>query len=695
MRHVNSIYRGVLLILLACLAWRSLNYVSGNEPGPDSSIFLSMAWHADAGRVLYKDVWDHKPPLIFALNGLALALGDRNVNSVRNMERVFAIVGVTAFFGAVYLGFRSFWLGYLTSILYLFHFYWRYVFEDGNVTEEYGAVFSTVAVVAAVASVRSSGRRSPLLSGLAGVAFSAAILCKEPFLLMVPPWFLYVAWAHGGNWKDARSRAVAFLCGAVIPGLIFVEYLLLNGAWADWMDVIAFNLSNKAGAIPRGSETFVGRMLGMADAKVFGTLITTRVTALLGLAGVLRWSLGRRTHGLPLAIAASAVLSLLATSLGDGYSGHYYMFFVPSYLLLGASGIAFVADLVPPNRRVLALAPFVVLLWLDSAALKAFAGRLAEPSRRWQGHPLSEMLRKNTSPGDLMWAPWTPLLNVETDRLSPTKWFFAFDHLFVDTPASTAVQKFQALHDDLQRHPPRVIVLNAPPGLRLTRATADAFLARSGLKDWIAANYWTALGSGSDRFQVVVSNGSLALSAAELHESPPNAMKTGLDALYRENDPFKAIFQFHRVLDETPTHYAANYQLATALDAAGQLTEARRTWARVYALATKDDRDAPSMDVVRRRLATADAETPDGWMAAGLDCLYALNDGAAATQNFRKVLAENPAHYGANLQLAKSLDVEKKVEEAKTQWGIVLRLAEAAADTATATAARTRLQQPR
>jgi tetratricopeptide repeat protein len=43
-------------------------------------------------------------------------------------------------------------------------------------------------------------------------------------------------------------------------------------------------------------------------------------------------------------------------------------------------------------------------------------------------------------------------------------------------------------------------------------------------------------------------------------------------------------------------------------------------------------------------------------MRAGLDALYQRNDPAAAVARFREVLARNPTHYGATLQLAKALD---------------------------------------
>jgi tetratricopeptide (TPR) repeat protein len=630
--------------------------------------------------------------LIFLLDAIALSLGDDGVNSVRIMERIFAVLGVTAIVAVVYRGFGKLWLGYVAGLLYLIHFYELFVFEHGNVTEEYGTVLVLLGIAAVVAAVKAPSRKGVVLAGLGGITFSAAILCKEPFLLLAPPWFLYVAWGHDGNWQLARRRTVVFLMGAVVPGLIFLSYLLWHGAWGEWVDVVAFNLSNNAGAIPRQSEPYLTQVFRMAYTKVFSTLLLTQVAAMLGLAHAVWWLIVKRTLGLPIIVAASALMGLLATSLGGGYSGHYYLFFVPSYILLGASGLAFVVSIKSAGLRWTAVAAVLALVIWNLVEVRVFARQLAEPSKRWQGHELSSVIRNNTSPRDEIWVPWAPLLYMESHRLSPTKWYFVFDHLFIDTPRSSAEEKYRTLKMELEQRPPRVIVLNAPVGRGRTRANADAFLRRSDLKDWIAENYWTVLGSSSDRYQMLVSREPLPDSSTEPDTYSLNAMQAGSRALYEERDPIKAIFQFYQVLALVPTHYGARFQLAKALDAAGQRVEARRAWQDVHSMATAI-RDSTSIEVARGRLSRADAETPDAWMAAGLSCFYTLNDALCAIAMYRKVLGVNESHYGANHQLAKTLDHAGRFDEGTLQWRIVLGLAKAARDSDMALTAQSRLQQ--
>ena len=81
-------------------------------------------------------------------------------------------------------------------------------------------------------------------------------------------------------------------------------------------------------------------------------------------------------------------------------------------------------------------------------------------------------------------------------------------------------------------------------------------------------------------------------------------------------------------------------------------------------------------------------------MSRGLESLYTKNDPEAAARDFRKVLAKNPEHYGANYQLAVALDRGGKPVEAQPFWEKSLAMAEAIKDEKTADAARKRLGRP-
>ena len=80
-------------------------------------------------------------------------------------------------------------------------------------------------------------------------------------------------------------------------------------------------------------------------------------------------------------------------------------------------------------------------------------------------------------------------------------------------------------------------------------------------------------------------------------------------------------------------------------------------------------------------------------MQSGLDELYKQANPNEAAVRFRQVLALNPDHYGATLQLAKALDRAARPEEALPLWRKMLEMAEAAGDAETLRTVRMRLSE--
>ena len=169
-------------------------------------------------------------------------------------------------------------------------------------------------------------------------------------------------------------------------------------------------------------------------------------------------------------------------------------------------------------------------------------------------------------------------------------------------------------------------------------------------------------------------------------------MAKGTDLLYQKGDPLAAEQVFRQVLEHNANHYGAHYQLAVAVDRAGRPTEARPMWQDVLKRAQAVN-DSETIRAAVPRLAAPDTVGSNQLMIIGLDLLYAKNNPSAAADEFRKVLALKPQHYGATYQLAKSLDMAGKHGEAKPLWTKMVSMAEAVNDKTTADTARARLKQ--
>ncbi len=90
----------VLAGLTAGALWvdRSIQFFIGR----DSSLFLYVAERIQQGAVPYRDVWDHKPPLIYYFGVIGLALGDHGLTGVTVVEFATLLFAALVGFWALY-----------------------------------------------------------------------------------------------------------------------------------------------------------------------------------------------------------------------------------------------------------------------------------------------------------------------------------------------------------------------------------------------------------------------------------------------------------------------------------------------------------------------------------------------------------------------------------------------------------------
>ncbi|MCL2701896.1 MAG: hypothetical protein FWE88_09445 [Phycisphaerae bacterium] len=502
-----------VVVLLACMyvGSRGVHYVSAEMPRGDSGVFTAVGWHMLQGDVLYRDAWDHKPPMIAFLNAAALWAGGTSLDSVRQMERFFGGVAAGLAFFVAWLMFRRVWLAGLASLILVILLYHPLIFQGGNFTEEYAVVFALAGVAAAVASRQGGVRRSCLLAVLSGAAFGCAVLCKEPFLLTALPWVVWLAWPT----KTDRRRPLRCLpwmaFGAAIPVAAFVAYFFATGALGDWLDVIAFNFiytGNDPGKKPLFKRLIMNFLVVAERFTLINWLVLS--AAVFGAAGAACREFRRRTNGLVVVVLADLVVSFLATSISGRDYGHYYLQLVPAMSLLAVFGVMFavycVGTISTRRGRVAAAVSLALFFGVPTVLCESVAvfgpgslfggpqrlayvnhqfghvaSRLARPMAQWEGDELTRRVHARAA-GRSVWASDVHITYVylQAGVRSPTPRVYINEFLFVDTPASTASQKYQRIIDDLNA---------APPTLILLREEWRTILADYGMDDVLRSNY--------------------------------------------------------------------------------------------------------------------------------------------------------------------------------------------------------------
>lgn len=242
----RSLILAGFFLVAAFIGWRSPNYVMRETPAWDSGGFITTAVHMRHGRVLYKDVFDHKPPMIFFLLSF-LACDDDiagTVNAVRYFEKAAAALMTVLMFATIMSFVRRPILALAGAALFAFTHYHPSFFNSGNLTEEYGNIFLLLAIF--FCSPPPLRRRGRLSLFLVGFFSCCAGLTKEPFTFSCLPWMAY-AILMSRTWGIRLRHGVPFLVAGSLAALVpFTIYFAYNGALYDWYYNYVFNVQYAA-----------------------------------------------------------------------------------------------------------------------------------------------------------------------------------------------------------------------------------------------------------------------------------------------------------------------------------------------------------------------------------------------------------------------------------------------------------------
>jgi len=107
-------------------------------PSRDSGVFLYVGWRLLNGDIPYRDVWDHKPPLIYFVDALGIALTPGSLWGIWLLQLLFIFFTLLFIYKLLdqEFGVYSALAGCIILASGLLT-----VLEKGNVTEEYALVF--------------------------------------------------------------------------------------------------------------------------------------------------------------------------------------------------------------------------------------------------------------------------------------------------------------------------------------------------------------------------------------------------------------------------------------------------------------------------------------------------------------------------------------------------------------------------
>ena len=231
----------VIIVLLAAyaLAYASPAFLKISDV--DSAIFQYTGNGIRSGQLPYLDLYDHKPPAIFYINALGLALG----NGSRWGIWIIELLSLTAA-GILCSLYLKPYFGSIPTMIATAAFIINLVFfhEGGNLTEEYALPFEFAALY--LLGIWSNGKRPRLMSFLIGFSIAIASTFKQPLGALGIPIIFYFLIVTSKKQSSIRIASTLswFAIGFFSIWLAWFSFFALNHGLAQfWEAAFAYNFS--------------------------------------------------------------------------------------------------------------------------------------------------------------------------------------------------------------------------------------------------------------------------------------------------------------------------------------------------------------------------------------------------------------------------------------------------------------------
>lgn len=228
-------YRTAWFLLLVCSIFALLRLPSLTEPHwyGDEGIYQVVGRAIDSGRILYKEIWDNKPPLLYLL--YASVYG--NLFWIKLLSLLSGLLSVAVFF---ILSVKIFGKGsssYISTSIYALLF--GLPILEGNIANAENFMLLPTVLAAYFVLAYANTRRISLLI-LSGLLLALTFATKVVAFFDFASFFLFLLLVNWSQKKDTIKSLSYFFLIFISLMVLFAGYFFLNGAFGDYLSSVFF-----------------------------------------------------------------------------------------------------------------------------------------------------------------------------------------------------------------------------------------------------------------------------------------------------------------------------------------------------------------------------------------------------------------------------------------------------------------------
>mgnify|MGYP000595599312 CR=1 FL=1 len=202
--------------------------------GSDKEVFQYIGMIINNNQYPYTHAFDHKPPIIYLVNYLGVLVTPKSTWGVFIILNSLGLFCTILFYKMATKTFKGLLLPILISVAFLIINNSNYILQEGNLTRQLAAYFTTI-ILFIVFSNKKSSFKSFLVGALIGIIFFTQQNEILGGLILSAYYLLFSENIQFNNLKKILRNIGLFTLGLIIP---FLGILLIINYWNNYEDFL-------------------------------------------------------------------------------------------------------------------------------------------------------------------------------------------------------------------------------------------------------------------------------------------------------------------------------------------------------------------------------------------------------------------------------------------------------------------------
>jgi len=452
-----------LFAALALAAVLSLIPTGNGLPDTDSGVFLYFGQQILKGHIPYRDMWDHKGPVVYYINALGLFIGQGSIWGVYLLEYISLLCSLMLAYSVTARAFGPL-PAFFASVLLLCGYF--YVIENGNFTEEFTLPLSFAAVYLYWRSLDRKTGWGLLYIFLIGVIFSISFLLRpnNTGVAVSIALTIFITGILASRKYGLAKEIPAFALGAAAILAAVLLYFKSEGALGYFYDsFIRYNLffstntaGHRLGSVFNGLRTLWHS--GLPAVALTGWIIGLVTT-------IAKPDLGDRRTVLVCVGLIGLPVELALSGISGRTPSHYYINWLPALTILTACMVSeflrnfsgAVINLAGHKTKLshLWVLSFLIVLSILPLLQISYGVRNFARSGGLKNPPVSGAVKRHLNDGDylLMWGAEAGV-NYLTGAASPTRYVYQYPFYTCGYSSAEMIDEFLG---DIARNKPLIV----------------------------------------------------------------------------------------------------------------------------------------------------------------------------------------------------------------------------------------------